>query len=156
MATTKFNFNELDVVKHVTRPLLKLEPGVDYLVTIESAFRQAEQMKNPKKDANGNVIPPPFVIDVFAHASTSDPELGTPSQMVANEVFRSELIKQYPNDTYVDKVFHLVKNTKAEGKNYNTFGITEKKFRVKAATPATGGATPAPARPIAAVAGARK
>lgn len=114
-----FEMSQFRVVKHVTRPLLKLEPGVQYYVKIESAFRQAEQMKNPKKDANGNIIPPPFIVDAL------NLEGGVPSQMVANEVFRTELIKQYPNDSYVGKFFELIKNTKAEGKNYNTFGITE-------------------------------
>lgn len=114
-----FEMSQFRVVKHVTRPLLKLEPGIQYYIKIESAFRQAEQMKNAKKDAAGNVIPPPFIVDVL------NLEGGTPSQMVANEVFRTELVKQYPNDSYVGKFFELVKNTKAEGKNYNTFGITE-------------------------------
>lgn len=107
------------VVKHVTRPLLKLENGVQYYIKIEAPFKLAEQMKNPKKDAAGNVIPPPTIVDVI------NLDGGISSQMVANEVFKSELQKQYPNDSYVGKLFELVKNTKAEGKNYNTFGITE-------------------------------
>lgn len=124
---TPFEMSQFRVVRHVTRPLLKIEEGTLYYIKVDSAIRQAEQMKNPKKikqtQADGTVIeviqPPPFVVDV------TNLEGGTPSQMVCNEVFRTELQKQYPSDAYVGKYFELVKNSKAEGKNYNTFGITE-------------------------------
>ncbi len=116
---TPFDASKFRAAKFVTRPLLKLANDTEYYIKIESAFRQAEQMKNPKKDANGNVIPPPFIVDVV------NMETGVPSQMVANEVFRSELTKQYEKDSYVGRLFQVVKHTKAEGKNYNTFGITE-------------------------------
>lgn len=113
------DLKQFRIVKHVTRPLLKLVDGVPTYIKLDAAFKQAEQQKNPKKDAAGNIIPPPFVIDI------TNLEGGIPSTMVANEVFRSELEKQYPNETYVGKYFEIIKNTKAEGKNYNTFGITE-------------------------------
>jgi hypothetical protein len=126
------NLSNFRVVKHVTRPLLKLVDNTKYYIQIEAPFKIAEQVKKPKM-VEATVIengvetkkmvpqPPPTIIDV------KNIELDPPvsCQMVANEVFKSELQKQYPNDGYVNKYFEIVKNTKAEGKNYNTFGITE-------------------------------
>lgn len=120
---TPFQMSNFRVIKHVTRPLLKLVDNQPAYVKVDGAFKQAEQQKKPKmvKQADGSEVPqpPPFVVDV------TNLENNQPSTMVANEVFRTELQKQYPNDTYVGKYFEVIKNTKAEGKNYNTFGITE-------------------------------
>lgn len=114
-----FQMSSFRVVKHVTRPLLKITDNKQYYIMFENPLKQAEQVKNPKTGADGNVVPPPFIIDVL------NLEDGISMQMVANEVLKSELEKQYPDATYVGKYFEIVKNTRAEGKRYNTFGITE-------------------------------
>jgi len=108
------------VVRHVTRPLLKLVDNTPTYVLIDEAMKQAEPIKGrTQKGVDGNPLPPPFIVAV------TDLSDGSQKQMVCNEVLKSELDKQYPNDTYVGKYFELIKNTKAEGKRYNTFGITE-------------------------------
>jgi hypothetical protein len=107
------------VVRHLTRPLLKMQDGVAYYVQVEAPIFQAEQSKNPKKGPDGAPVPPPFIL----HATNL--EDGSSVQMIANEVLKSELEKQYKDNGYVGKYFELIKNTKAEGKRYNTFGITE-------------------------------
>jgi hypothetical protein len=113
------DLSKFRIVKHVTRPLLRLIDNKPVFVKMDGPFRQAEATKNPQKDASGNPVPPPFLADIV------NLETDQPSQMVANEVFKSELQKQYPNDSYVGKYFELTKITKAEGKRYNTFTILE-------------------------------
>lgn len=121
--TTAFALSNFRVVRHVTRPLLKIEENKPYYLKIDGAIRQAEQQKKPKmvKQGDGTEVPqpPPFIVDITNLVT------GHPMQMVCNEVFRTELEKQYKDGSYVGKFFQFSKNTKAEGKNYNTFGITE-------------------------------
>lgn len=126
MEAVALDLSKFRVVKHVTRPLIKMELDRPYYVKIESAFFQAEQVKNPKKTkvmVNGveteQIQQPPYIIHVV------DLSTGVSAQMVANEVLKAELVKQYKDDSYVGKYFELTKSGKAEGKNYNTFGITE-------------------------------
>lgn len=113
------DMSKFRVVKHVTRPLIKLKEDTIYVLRFDAPMFQAEQTKNPKKDANGNPVPPPTV------AHVTDAENGVASQIVCNEVLKSELEKTYPDKSYVGKWFELLKNKKSEGKTYNTFGITE-------------------------------
>lgn len=119
LSTANYVAPNFRVVRNVTRPLLKMKDNQAYYIQIEEKIFQAEQVKNPKKDADGNTQKPPFVF--FA----KNLEDGHSVQMLANSVLHSELEKQYPDNSYVGKVFELIKNTKAEGKSYNTFGITE-------------------------------
>lgn len=104
------------VVKHVTRPLLKMEDGQDYYIKFEAKMFQAEALKNaPASDKKA----PPYIAHVV------DLETGHASQIICNEVLRTEIDKSFPNDTYVGKAFHIIRNKIAENKKYATFNITE-------------------------------
>lgn len=109
------------VVRHVTRPLLKLQENKQYYIKVDEPMKQADPVTGGRqqKGADGNPVPPPFIMAV------TNLEDGVAYTMIANEVLKTELEKQYPSHGYVGKFFELSKNTKAEGKRYNTFGITE-------------------------------
>ncbi len=112
------------VVKHVTRPLLKLEAGQEYFVTIESKIFDADPAVKGRERSNADgskkeTMAPPRLMDVLdlVHASR-------PSQIIVNTVLESELVKKYPSDSYVGKSFMLVKN-QIQGRRYATFQIAE-------------------------------
>ncbi len=115
------------VVKHVTRPLLKMEMGKEYFVEFESAIYQADPVvatrTRASKDDTGTTstrkMDPPQLADVkdLAHG-------GRPSQIIVNAVLGAELLKKYPKDAYIGKAFRLVKN-QLQGKSYATFEIAE-------------------------------
>lgn len=135
MATTQVN-PELgfEIVKHVTRPLLKLDIGKAVYVTFEGKIYTATETAPTRKrndasqDGNtqggGRKMQPPELADVLDLVNGK-----RPSQIIVNAVLSSELQKKYPEDAYVGKSFRIVKN-QIQGKSYATFEIAE--VRVKA------------------------
>ena len=95
----------------VTRPVLKFGVAPEY-IHIESAMVLGEKMEGAK------IKELPTLMDVI-NISTGESML-----IVCATVFRQELHKAYPNDTYVNKDF-MVRKIKTSAKNYAIWAITE-------------------------------
>ena len=55
----------------------------------------------------------------------TDLSTGEIAQIVTNEVLKSTLRDEYPQDTYVGKCFSITKKGREAGKQYNKFSIEE-------------------------------
>jgi len=102
---------QFTVVKAVTRPVLKFAVAPEYIL-IESAMRQGEAMEKSK------IKELPILMDVV------DLKTGEAMLMICPTVFRQELTKGYPDNSYVGKTFQ-VRKIKTEDKNYSLWGVTE-------------------------------
>ena len=130
-------FTDFEVVKSVTRPVLKIE-GQPVFFTVQDIIKEGKALEGTRARANadGNVMAPPQLMDVLDLATNQD------SVVVVNTVLKSELEEKYPrlaDDTpgYLGKSFRVIKHAPAGGgKRYATFEITEIRPKAKAAEPA--------------------
>lgn len=91
-------------VRHVTRPQLKLTPGVEYYVKFQGPAHLGEKVADNKDPAT--------LIDVV------DLRTGEEMNIIAPAVFLKELNKAYPGESYIGKSFAF-ELMKVPEKRYN-------------------------------------
>lgn len=99
------------VVKAVTRPVLRFGVQPEY-IRVESPMYQGDPMEKSKIKAI------PTLLEVF------NLKTGEAMLMVCAEVFKQEILRNYPKDAYVGKDFQIRK-IKVDGKDYALWAIAE-------------------------------
>ena len=99
------------VVKAVTRPVLRFGTQPEY-IRIESLMYEGEVMEKSKIKAI------PTLLEVI------NLKTGEAMLMVCAEVFKQEILRNYPKDAYVGKDFQ-VRKIKVDGKDYALWAIAE-------------------------------
>lgn len=112
--------------KQVITPVFQLVENVPLIVTFLSAFYIGEKVEKDKEPAT--------------LARVVSPVSGEIGLIVANEVLKSTLVKEYPNDGYIKKTFEITKLPKREGKAYNGFRVNEGEYTADPLAPAVGSA----------------
>lgn len=108
---------EYEVVKHVTRELLKPDFDTPVFIKIESEMIHAVEDEKSRKGKNSDMAPP-ILMDVI------ELQTGAVSVMIVPAVLESELKDNYPENSYVNKCFRVQK-IKLEGKKYSGWKIQE-------------------------------
>lgn len=141
---------------HLTVPLLKVENDKDYAVTFETKFVKAEatparktfeEFTNPDTGAiekREKVVAqkePPITCQV------TNLYTGVRQQMIIGSVMHSEIVKKYPDDSYVGKSFAF-KVYAIQGKQYKGVELAEVEVETEtpAGAPAADAAAPAPSK----------
>lgn len=143
-----FDMSAFEVAKHVTLPLLKIEPEKPIFVKFEGTIHRAKPQAGSRSDAaesktdvdapdaapeggkgRGKKAPPEL-------AHVIDMSTGEHAQIIIGTVLGSELRSEYPADAYVGKIFKIVQH-KIQGRDYATYDILE--LKPKAAPAPTGG-----------------
>lgn len=155
--------SEWEVVAYVTRQHLKMEVDKPYILKFEGAFYEAEDSKpvrTPRKskhNADGQEATPPastrnMAPPLLADATNVGVTPNFPCTIIVNAVLEAELLKKYPDNGYVSKVFRIVRK-QLQGRRYATFEVQEMKKKVAAPAQETqiaaSAAPPAPAAPKA-------
>lgn len=106
------------IIRHVTMPTLKLMPDVPACVKItakifEGKVQPAKEGETAKK--------PPMIFNVV------NVETGEVCQMVAGTVVHREILDNYPEHSYVNKCFMIIKGKKkgSGDRGYFTYEIAE-------------------------------
>lgn len=107
------------VAKYVSVPMLEVPPGQSFICQLVDKVR----VLPPLLDENGNPRPRKIKGDHFA--STIKSSNGEARLFTWNTVFRNEMEKAYPGETYVGKWFQITRLPVRSGKDYSTFAITE-------------------------------
>lgn len=106
-----------EIAAQVTRSVLQQADGVPFYVEIQSASRVAMPVKESKME-------PPDLCDVL------NLETGELQVLILNKVLKSELLRAFPDDSYVGKKFAIVRaKAKDEDKRYKTYRILELRER---------------------------
>lgn len=108
--TSPFSF---EVVKNVTRKLLKPEFDKPIFINIQGEIYEAAPIKGAKV-----TMEPPFLAEVV------DLETGEEMQMIFPKVLKDTLLETYSDSTYVGKNFRVIKYV-LEGKKYHGWSIAE-------------------------------
>lgn len=134
------------VKKHVTLPLLKIQPEKPLYVTIVEPIFKAKPQAGSRAEAAANKPE-----GEGAAKKKQPPELahcidlttGEHCQIIIGTVLGAELRETYPDNSYVGKSFEIVQH-KVQGKDYATYSITEIEVEkptddeLKGGTPAKG------------------
>lgn len=107
------------VAKYVSIPMLEVPPGQAFIACMVDKVR----VLPPLMDENGNPRARKIKGDHFA--STIKSSNGQARLFTWNTVFRSEMEKAYPNDSYLGKWFQITRLPVKAGKDYATFSIVE-------------------------------
>jgi hypothetical protein len=107
------------VAKYVSVPMLEVPPGQAFVCQMVDKVR----ILSPLLDENGNPRPRKIKGDHFA--STIKSSNGEARLFTWTTVFRSEMAKAYPDDTYVGKWYQITRLPVSRGKDYSTYAITE-------------------------------
>jgi len=107
------------IKKRVKETVIKIELDTEYLFKIEGAIYKAKEATGTRKTAEDAKQEPPHLMSV----SLLDEE-GARGVVVVPHVLRTELEDAYPDQSYVGKMFQVIKH-KIEGKRYNDFEINE-------------------------------
>ena len=122
-----------EVVKVVSRSILRQEDDVPFYVEFESVSRVAEALEKtagrPRQD-------PPKIADVI------NLESGEFSILIMNAVLESELNRNYPNGGYVGRKFAIVRGNHPEAtdtdKRYKLYRILELREKANGAMASAG------------------
>ena len=98
-------------IRQVTLPVLKLEKGVPRYLFILSPMYVGDKLEEQK--------------DAATLVHSVDMETGEEGLVICPSVMQSELLKNYPDDSYVRKGFEIVVTRGPAGKNYNLVTISE-------------------------------
>lgn len=124
-ASAEFKFK---TKKHVTLPLLKIQPEKPlYVKFVEPIVKAKPQAggRTPAVDSAAAKKEPPELAHVI------DLTTGEHAQIIIGTVLGAELRQTYTSDSYVGKDFEIVQH-KVQGKQYATYGITEIEVEVPA------------------------
>lgn len=138
------------VKSHVTLPLLKVEDEKEYVVTITTKFVKGEaaparkikeEVTDPETgevktvETMSKPVEPPTLCQVVNLLD------GKPYQMIAGAVLHSEIVKKYPDESYLGKSFQF-NVYRIAGKRYKGVQIAE----VELETPAADAVAETPAK----------
>lgn len=107
------------VAKYVSVPMLEVPPGQSFVCMIVDKVR----VLPPLLDENGAPRKQKFKGD--HHASTIRASNGEARLFTWTTVFKSEMEKAYPEDSYVGKWFQITRLPMKRGQDYSTYAITE-------------------------------
>ena len=122
---------QFEIVKRLTVPFLIIpSDGTPLYLQFKTAIEPdkttfSERVRASKKDGEKQVEP-------MHIAEVVNLQSGEVLRLVAHQVLESTLTDGYPNASYVGKAFEI-KKTKAAGKRYFNFDVTE--IRLKTAAP---------------------
>jgi hypothetical protein len=105
-----------EVVRQVSRGVLKFKIHEPVYLRVESALRRAEEGFTTKRNEN---MAPGLCFEVF------DFERKSPMLCFAPAVLAGELQKNYPNDTYVGRCFKIVEVERPAKVSYHLFDVKE-------------------------------
>ena len=132
---------QFEVVRHLTIPFLIIpDDGTPFYLRFDSEIAPdtstfSERVRKSKKNEDGS----PVSEKPMDLAKVTDLQSGQQYRLVLHDVLKNTMLEDYKDGSYVGKVFKILK-TRAKGKRYFSFDVTE--IRLK--TPA-----PAPAAPVA-------
>lgn len=133
-----FDLSQYEVTKNVTRDFFMIpDDGSPMYLKFESPFivDPTIEVKMRRGKNNDDKKEPMEIADVI---NLQTGELG---RLIGNEVVKSELRTQYPNDSYVGKVFEFKQGSQKTGRGgnkYRTFKIAELRPKGAASEPAKG------------------
>lgn len=104
------------VKKNLTLPLLKMALDTDYFIKIMTPAVLGKEI--PAK-AGEDQMPPVTLVNII------NLETGEDMQLILNKVLQGTLEEEYPDESYVNLCFKVVKKAKGSGKKYHTFLIAE-------------------------------
>lgn len=103
------------IAKYVSVPMLEVPVGQSFVCQLFDKVRILPTLEGQK----------PKYKDSPHWASTIKASNGEARMFTWNTVFRSEMEKNYPGDSYVGKWFQITRLPIKRGKDYSTFAITE-------------------------------
>lgn len=113
---------KVEPLRVVTRPIIKLEEAKPrYLLLEKPMFLGKEIKKSRRNESEPDAKKKEPATLLFA----TDLESGEVGQVIVNTVLKGILTEEYPEDTYVGKCFEITKNSRAAGRDYNTFKVIE-------------------------------
>lgn len=131
MSTTPtiIDFQQFEIVRHVTKPIFKLpEDGspayIKFLSAIEpdkSSF--SERMRKSRKEGENQEQQKPVDMADIVNLQT-----GEECRIIVHSVLKSQMNEAYPENAYVTKMFKVTKSAKKQGRGtsqYFTFDIAE-------------------------------
>jgi hypothetical protein len=107
------------VAKYVAVPMLEVPPGQSFVCQMFDAMRELPAIEGQKRKYK----------DSPHYASTIKAPNGEARLFTWNTVFRSEMEKSYPDESYVGKWFRITRLPIKRGKDYATFAIEELELR---------------------------
>lgn len=126
--STQANVLQFEVVKRLTVPFLIIpNDGSPSYLKFDTAIEAdkttfSERVRRTRKDGEQASVEPMRI------ATVTNLQTGEVNRLVAHSVLESTLNDAYPNGAYVDKMFEI-KKTKATGKRYFNFDVTEIKLK---------------------------
>lgn len=108
-----FNFKK---TRAITVPLFKLIEEIPIYIKVTAAMYVGKEVKGTGDKAK---MEPAILMHCI------NLETGEEGQVIVNKVVQENFKEAYPEDSYVGKVFELIKHAKREGKRYNDFSISE-------------------------------
>lgn len=106
----------------VTLPTFKVEVDKPLYLKVNGAMYLGKEQKAAAGDAKGGkakMDQPATIMPV------TNVETGEQGQIIVNAVLKGILEETYPDESYVDKAFEIVKHDKRAGKRYHTFSVFE-------------------------------
>ena len=108
----------------ITLPSLSIKPGTFYNLRIEDAMRISTVRDKPAFEADGKTKKKPR--DPATICTVTDVITGEQYTYLVNSVVQENLRRDFPNDTYVGKVFKIANMGKRqENQKYYDFSIIE-------------------------------
>lgn len=120
---TETSVMQFEIVRNVTLPFVMIPAdGSNMYLKFNTAIEAdkttfSERVRKSKNDGEQKVEP-------MHIAEVTNLQTGEVGRLVAHSVLESNLTEAYPNGSYVEKCFQIAK-TKAAGKRYFNFNITE-------------------------------
>ena len=130
------------VISHVTVPVMKIDGTKPVYITFLEPIHLAPENDKQKAIREKLISEGKQVKPVPEICKVRNIEDGHVYQIVANEVFKSEMRQNYPADAYVNKSFQVFKSAPEGNRQYATFQIAEIELEVEEADmpPASNGA----------------
>lgn len=118
------------IVSHVTVPVLKIDGTRPVFITFLEPIHIAPESDKMRAAREADIAAGKMVKPVPEICKVRNLEDGGVYQVVANEVFKSEIRQAYPDNSYVNKSFAVNKFAPEGNKKYATFQIAEIELEV--------------------------
>lgn len=109
-------------VKSVTVALIKMSENKEYVFKLTGPIAVGKELKNGPKGEDGHARKAAELVPV------TDMETGEEGQIIVGTTLKSELEEAYPGESYIGRVFEIVKHNLREGvggSRYRTYSVTE-------------------------------